>query len=496
MAFRPVEIPGAGWLDDRPVEMGQSDADRGYKEGRRLSHLAGAFTDQGGAARRYYIGKYEVTRDQYAALMGPDCPKPTMRGRLPMTGMSWFDGVDLSRRYTEWLLAKAPNALPREDLESGFLRLPTEEEWEFAARGGLAVDATDFLAPRFPMPDGELARYAWYESSGSAEGALHPVGLLKPNPLGLYDVLGNAAELTLTPFHLDRRGRDHGQAGGFVSRGGDIFTPETQLGSAVRQEHNYFDPGTGRAKTMDSLGLRLVVTAPVIVSPQRLDAIKQSWSGLPTLSGDAGADAATALGQLKALADQTRDDGLRTRLELIQRNMEQSQSAVNEARQRTLRALIRTGAFTGKRVVTDGKKAEALERLQAMGKASFERFSADVSGKPGAKAAIDEARKTLEAKNAKWQVDLEHTRADLENSLSYYGDSVIGLAQDYPGPEASAALAVVEEELTLKHNDYLVPYAQGFVGHMAGYRDRGAADKGAWLKDLVSIEAGRPSDKP
>ena len=91
---------------------------------------------------------------------------------------------------------------------------------------------------------------------------------------------------------------------------------------------------------------------------------------------------------------------------------------------------------------------------------------------------------------------MEHTRADLENSLSYYGDSVIGLAQDYPGPEASAALAVVEEELTLKHNDYLVPYAQGFVGHMAGYRDRGAADKGAWLKDLVSIEAGRPSDKP
>lgn len=494
MAFRPVEIPGADWLDDRPVELGQSDAERGYKEGRRLSHLAGAFTDPAGAARRYYIGKYEVTRDQYAALMGPDCPKPTIRGRLPMTGASWFDGVELSRRYTEWLLTKAPDALPREDRESGFLRLPTEEEWEFAARGGLAVDAAEFLAPRFPMPDGELARYAWYESSGSAEGELHPVGLLKPNPLGLYDILGNASELTLTPFHLDRRGRDHGQAGGFVSRGGDLFTPEAQLGSAVRQEHNYFDPGTKRAKTMDSLGLRLVVTAPVIVSPERLDAIKHAWSGLPQLTGDAGADAAAALGQLKDLALQTRDYGLRTRLELIQRTMEQSQSAVNESRVRTLRALIRTGAFMGKRVVTDGKKAEALERLQSMGKASFERFAADVTGKPGAKEAMDEARKTFEAKNAKWQAEIDRTRADQENSLSYYGEAVIGLAQDYTGPESGAAMAVVAEELKLKQNAYLVPYAQRFVEHMAGYRDRGAADKATWLKDLASIEdPGRTS---
>ncbi len=289
-----------------------------------------------------------------------------MRGRLPMTGVSWFDAVEFSRRDTEWLLGHAPDALPKEDREPGFLRLPTEEEWEFAARGGLAVDAADFLAPRFPMPEGDLARYAWYESSGSAEGELHPVGLLKPNPLGFYDILGNASELTLTPFHLDRRGRDHGQAGGFVSRGGDLLTPESQLASAVRQEHNYFDPATGRAKTMDSLGFRLVVTAPVIVSAGRLSAIKQSWTDLPQLTGDAGTDAALALRQLQELSIQTQDEALRARLEIIQRNLEQSQSAVNEARARTLRALLRTGAFMGKRVVTDARRAEVIRGLRKL----------------------------------------------------------------------------------------------------------------------------------
>jgi len=189
MVFRPVEIPSDNLLDDRPVELGQTDAQRGYKEGRRLSHLAGSFTDPQSATRRYYIAKYETTRDQYAAVTAGSCPKPSMAGRLPVTDVSWFDAVDYARRYTEWLLANAPNALPKEDQEPGFLRLPTEEEWEFAARGGLKVDEADFLAPVFPMPEGDLALYAWFESTRSAEGKLQPVGLLKPNPLGLHDIL-------------------------------------------------------------------------------------------------------------------------------------------------------------------------------------------------------------------------------------------------------------------------------------------------------------------
>lgn len=489
MVFRPVEIPSDNLLDDRPVELGQTDAQRGYKEGRRLSHLAGPFTGPQSATRRYYIAKYETTRDQYAALTADSCPKPSMAGRLPATDVSWFDGVDYARRYTEWLLANAPDALPREDQEPGFLRLPTEEEWEFAARGGLKVDEADFLAPVFPMPEGDLALYAWFESTRSAEGKLQPVGLLKPNPLGLHDILGNAGEMTLVPFHLDHRGRPHGQAGGFVSRGGDVFTPEGQIGSAVRQEHNYFNPATGSAKTLDSLGFRLVLTAPVIVSAQRLDAIKQAWSVLPTLTGDPAGDAAQALADLQGLAKQSRDEALRTRLELIQRDMERAQTAIAEARARTLRALLRMGAFLAKRVVTDQQRAKAIEQLMALAEGRFQGFASDLAGKAGAEAAIDEARQSLRGKMEKWRAQLDEIRASLDNSLSYYGDMVIGVGRDYGEDEVTAGFSVVSEEFRLKQNAYLIPYAGRFVDHLRAYRGTGNAEKSVWERELSEIES-------
>ena len=492
MAFRPVAIPGAGLLDDRPVELGQTDDARGYKEGRRLSHLAGAFSEPGAAARRYYIAKYEITRDQYAAVTAATCPTPSMRGRLPMTAVSWFAAVDFSRRYTEWLLTQAVAALPREDQEPGFLRLPTEEEWEFAARGGLGVDEADFLAPLFPMPDGDLARYAWHESSGSAAGELHPTGLLKPNPLGLYDVLGNAAEMTLAPFHLDRRGRPHGQSGGFVSRGGDYLTAPGQLGSAWRHEHNYFNATSGQAKSLDSLGFRLVVTAPVIVSAGRLDAIKESWSGLPSLTGtgDARADSDRALAELQALARKTQDEALRTRLELIQRNVEQAHAGLNEARARTVRALLRMGAFMGKRVVTDGKRAEVLRGLMRLAQDNFDTFSRQAQGKRDGPKLVAEARGALAEKMDKWKLNLVEIEQGLANSLSYYGDMVVNVGRDYSAAEIVSELKVVEAELKAKDNAYLIPYAQAFARHLDAYRGTGAADKARWQQNLLQLESG------
>jgi predicted nucleic acid-binding Zn-ribbon protein len=225
----------------------------------------------------------------------------------------------------------------------------------------------------------------------------------------------------------------------------------------------------------------------VIVSGERLDAIKAAWSALPAPTLAVGGDAEQALADLQKLAEQTDDDVLRRRLELIQRDMAKGQAELNEARQRSLRALLRMGALLGKRVVTDEQRALAIEQLMGLAQSRFASFETDVAGQPGAREAIDDARKTLDQKLEKWQRQLDGIRADLENSLSYYGDMVIQTGRDHTQAETATALRVVREELRLQQNTYLTPYAELFSAHMDAYRDAGQTDKALWLQELTEL---------
>ena len=119
--------------------------------------------------RGFEIGKYEVTQAQWEAVMGPHSnPSQTIGPNNPV------DSVNKAEIYA--FLAKV-NA--RSD---GFkYRLPTEAEWEYAAR----ANAPD-------PPRTSLGEYAWFADNSDDES--HPVGLKKPNAWGLYDVLGNVRE--------------------------------------------------------------------------------------------------------------------------------------------------------------------------------------------------------------------------------------------------------------------------------------------------------------
>jgi formylglycine-generating enzyme required for sulfatase activity len=117
----------------------------------------------------FYLGKTEVTQGQYQAIMntklehGPDYP---VDGVKPFTALQFCD--DFSAKI---------------GLEA---RLPTEAEWEYAARAG--TDTRWF----FGDDPSKLGDYAWFKDN--SDGKSQPVGRKKPNPWGLYDMYGNVAE--------------------------------------------------------------------------------------------------------------------------------------------------------------------------------------------------------------------------------------------------------------------------------------------------------------
>jgi formylglycine-generating enzyme required for sulfatase activity len=121
----------------------------------------------------FYIGKYEVTQAQWAAVMGKNPSRFTGDPHLPVENVSWNDVQEFLRRL---------------NLQEGTsrYRLPTEAEWEHAARA-----CTLSLYP-FGDDERQLERYAWAEDQ--AGGRTHAVGQLRPNGWGLYDILGNVWE--------------------------------------------------------------------------------------------------------------------------------------------------------------------------------------------------------------------------------------------------------------------------------------------------------------
>ncbi len=99
MVFRRVDTATAPhWIDDRAITLGDSDERFGYSEFVRRDYLAGSLSEARADARFYYLGKYEVTKDQYAAVMAESCPRPKIAGRVPASGLTWFEAIEFTRK--------------------------------------------------------------------------------------------------------------------------------------------------------------------------------------------------------------------------------------------------------------------------------------------------------------------------------------------------------------------------------------------------------------
>jgi formylglycine-generating enzyme required for sulfatase activity len=120
----------------------------------------------------FYLGKTEVTQSQWVAVMGSNPSK--FKGRNnPVEQVSWDDAQNFIRRLNQ-----------KEG--SNQYRLPTEAEWEYAARAGSSSTY------HFGDDKGSLSQYAWFD--GNSGNRTHPVAQKRPNQWGLYDMHGNVWE--------------------------------------------------------------------------------------------------------------------------------------------------------------------------------------------------------------------------------------------------------------------------------------------------------------
>ena len=117
----------------------------------------------------YYIGKCEVTQELWEAVMGSN-PSHFTGAQKPVESVSWNDCQEFVSRLNS--------------LTGRTFRLPTEAEWEYAARGG-----NQSLHYKYSGSD-NIGNVAWYDNSGGT----HAVGTKSPNELGIYDMSGNAYE--------------------------------------------------------------------------------------------------------------------------------------------------------------------------------------------------------------------------------------------------------------------------------------------------------------
>ncbi len=195
VSYAMVPIPAGEFTMGSP----ESEANRKPDEGPQVKVKISPF----------WMGQCEITWNEYELFMYPDEEKRT-RGAVPTDAagdkladaithpskpyveMSFGMGKDgypaismtqhAANKYCQWLSAKTGH----------FYRLPTEAEWEYAARAGTTT------ARFFGDDESKLSEYAWYEQNSDFK--YQKVGRKKPNPWGLYDIYGNVVEWVLDQY--------------------------------------------------------------------------------------------------------------------------------------------------------------------------------------------------------------------------------------------------------------------------------------------------------
>ncbi|MNQ70836.1 Formylglycine-generating sulfatase enzyme [compost metagenome] len=355
----------------------------------------------------------------------------------------------------------------------GFVRLPTEVEWEFAARGAQAVSRQELEARLFPRKvegsddQGPLGDWAVFNqvAGGTGQGArLLPVGLKKPNPIGLFDVIGNAAEMVEEPFQLVHAGRRQGTYGGFVVKGGNYLEGEMTLFTGMRREYPLF-AADGSEQRNETTGLRVALGA--LSAPRsRYKELFEQWQGEGRLAGltDEIQDADDPTKLLDEIIKGSTDPNLQARLSLVNEELKRNVSLIARQREEAAGNLIQSAALVAETINNYNIRLTNLRKSLQQ-----------------AKAAKDSAAARL------YETAIGNGRSALNGAVAIYIDN-LATGTRYTDAVIQAQFQRTREELNRKPvlGESLVKRATLFVSHIDRYRKEQRAEPEAILKELLA----------